>query len=172
MPVNVRSSPQDTAGNRWVPARFPLPVDSGDPAERMRRLGPLLLQARTEPALHVSDSIYRLLTALPQSAATSISAGMMKGVDLAVTNLPGPPIGLFTAGASVEAIVPFAPKAGAAANIGLMSYDGVAYVGLNLDTRAIPDPDTFVEHLAAGFAEVLALSGRPAEVRVGLHSPV
>ena len=65
MPVNMRTSSDDAAGNRWVPARFPMPIDSGDAATRIRRLSPLLMQARTEPALVVSDTIYRLLTALP-----------------------------------------------------------------------------------------------------------
>ena len=91
MPVNMRTSSDDSAGNRWVPARFPMPIDSGDPETRIRRLSPLLMQARTEPALVVSDTIYRLLTALPQSAATSVASGMMKGCDLAITNVPGPP---------------------------------------------------------------------------------
>jgi diacylglycerol O-acyltransferase len=171
MPINVRSDgPSDNGGNRWVPARFALPLDSGDPTQRIRKLGPLLLQARTEPALRVSDTVYRLLAALPQSVTTSISAGMMKGCDLAVTNVPGPPIPLYTAGAAVEAIVPFAPKAGAAANFGLMTYNGIAFVGLNIDTRAIPDAETFIEHVVAGFEEILALAGTEAKVRVGVHS--
>ena len=94
----------------------------------------------------------------------------MKGCDVAITNVPGPPIGLYAAGAAVEAIVPFAPKAGAAANFGLMTYNGVAYVGINLDTRAVPDTDAFVTHIAGGFERVLALTGKDVEVQVGLHS--
>jgi WS/DGAT/MGAT family acyltransferase len=170
MPVNMRTSGDSGGGNRWVPARFPLPVDSGDPVRRIQRLSPLLKQARTEPALVLSDTVYRLLTALPQSAATSVSAGMMKGCDLAVTNVPGPPIALYAAGSKVEMIVPFAPKAGAAVNIGLMTYNGMALVGLNIDTRAIPDPDVFVEHLRAAFDGVLAIADPAARATVGVHS--
>ena len=158
MPVNMRTSSDDSTGNRWVPARFPMPIDSGDAATRIKRLAPLLMQARTEPALVVSDTIYRLLTALPQSAATSVAAGMMKGCDLAITNVPGPPIALYASGAEVQAIVPFAPKAGAAANVGLMTYNGIAYVGINIDTRAIPDPGVFIECIRAAFDEVLAIA--------------
>ena len=170
MPVNMRSAGEDSAGNRWVPARFPMPIDSGDAARRIQRLSPLLKQARTEPALVVSDSVYRVLAALPQSAATSIAGGLMKGTDLAITNVPGPPIMLFSAGAGVQAIIPFAPKAGAAANIGLMTYNGVAFVGLNIDTRAIPDPDVFVEHIRAGFDAVLAIADPQAHAAIGVHS--
>jgi diacylglycerol O-acyltransferase len=170
MPVNMRTSGDDSTGNRWVPARFPMPIDSGDAATRIMRLGPLLRQARTEPALVVSDTIYRVLSALPQSAATSVVAGMMKGCDLAITNVPGPPIALYASGAEVQAIVPFAPKAGAAANFGLMTYNGTAYVGINIDTRAIPDPAVFIECIRAAFDEVLAIADPQARAVVGLHS--
>jgi diacylglycerol O-acyltransferase / wax synthase len=170
MPVNMRTSSEDSAGNRWVPARFPMPIDSGDAATRIKRLGPLLMQARTEPALVVSDTIYRLLTALPQSAATSVASGMMKGCDLAITNVPGPPIALFASGAEVQAIVPFAPKGGAAANMGLMTYNGTAYIGINIDTRAIPDPEVFIECIRVAFDEVLAIADPDARAVLGMHS--
>jgi WS/DGAT/MGAT family acyltransferase len=166
MPVNLRTGPDVSAGNRWVPALFPMPIDDVDPVARMRRLSPVLKQARTEPALALSDSVYRLLAVLPRSVTTSITAGMMKGCDVAVTNVPGPPIALYSAGALVEVIAPFAPKAGAALNVALMSYNGMACVGVNIDTRAIPDPEVMIEHLVAGFDEVIALSGGAARTKV------
>ena len=170
MPVSMRTGGDLTAGNRWVPARFPLPLDTGDTATRIRRLSPILARARREPALALSDTIYRALAVLPRSLTTSITAGMMKGCDLAITNLPGPPVALFAAGAEALAVVPFAPKAGAAANIALMTYHGSAFVGVTIDTRAIPDPAVFVEHLAVGFEQVLVLGDPQARAQVGFHS--
>ena len=95
---------------------------------------------------------------------------MMKGCDLAITNVPGPPITLFSSGAEVQAIVPFAPKGGAAANVALMTYNGTAFVGVNIDTRAIPDPDAFLEYLRAGFDQVLAIADPDAHAVTGMHS--
>jgi hypothetical protein len=95
---------------------------------------------------------------------------MMKGCDLAITNVPGPPIALYASGSEVQAIVPFAPKAGAGANLGLMTYHGMAYVGINIDTRAIPDPEVFLECIRAAFDEVLAIADPQAHATVGLHS--
>jgi WS/DGAT/MGAT family acyltransferase len=172
MPVNMRAASDADAGNRWVPARFPMPIDSGDPVTRIQRLSPLLKQARSEPALLLSDTIYRLLTALPQSAATSVAAGMMKGCDLAITNVPGPPIALYTSGAEVQGIIPFAPKGGAAANVALMTYHGTAYIGINVDTRAIPDPEVFIDHIRRAFDEMLATVDPEARCVVGMHSGV
>jgi diacylglycerol O-acyltransferase / wax synthase len=169
MPVNMRSAGDMSAGNRWVPARFPLPTGDQDAEVRIRSLGPILKQARSEPALGLSDSVYRLLTALPQDVTTQISAGMMKGCDLACTNVPGPPIPIYAAGAKVLMIVPFAPKGGAAANIGLLSYDGRVFIGVNIDTRPVKDPEFFLQCLQDGFDEILALGGE-GRAQAGFHS--
>lgn len=56
MPVNLRpKTDAPTSGNRWVPSRFPLPLGPADAEERVKYLHPILLQARTEPALEISE---------------------------------------------------------------------------------------------------------------------
>ncbi|MCU0282711.1 MAG: hypothetical protein MUD13_02275, partial [Candidatus Nanopelagicales bacterium] len=47
---------------------------------------------------------------------------------------------------------------------------GSAYVGVNIDTRAIPDPAAFLEHLRAGFDAVLAIADPTARAELGVHS--
>ena len=46
----------------------------------------------------------------------------------------------------------------------LLSYRGTGYVGINSDTSAIPDPETFADCLQEAFEEVLDLGGE--------HGPV
>jgi WS/DGAT/MGAT family acyltransferase len=158
MPVNLRpKGDAPVQGNRWVPARFPLPLGPEDPAERIAALSPVLKGARTEPALEISEPIFRLLTSLPRTATTAIAGGMMKGTDVAATNVPGPPIPVYIAGAKVESLVPFAPKGGAALNIALMTYNGIAELGINIDTAAIYDHEVMLECIAEALAEVDAL---------------
>lgn len=158
MPVNLRPKGAAPAqGNRWVPARFPLPMGPPDPRARIRELSPLLKQARTEPALEISEPIFRVLTSLPRPATTALAGGMMKGTDVAATNVPGPPIPVYMAGAKVDRMVPFAPKGGAAINIALMTYNGIAQFGVNIDTAAIYDADTMIDCLAAEVNEFIAL---------------
>ncbi len=111
MPVNLRAkSDAPVSGNRWVPARFPLPLGPSDPAERIQALHPLLKQARTEPALEISEPIFRLLTSLPRPATTALAGGMMKGTDVAATNVPGPPIPVYFAGSKVRGAGPLRPQ--------------------------------------------------------------
>ncbi len=155
MPVNLRTSGDAVvSGNRWVPARFPLPMGPKDPVERLQALHPLLLQARTEPALEISEPIFRLLTSLPRAATTAIAGGMMKGTDIAATNVPGPPIPVYMAGSKVEALIPFAPKGGAAVNFALMTYNGIAQLGINVDTAAVYDHEVLLECINEAVDEI------------------
>jgi hypothetical protein len=158
MPVNTRRAGDgEVGGNRWVPARLLVPIDERDPAARIELLSPLLKRARTEPALLLSDHAYRLLTRLPAMVATNVSAGLMKGTDFAATNVPGPPIPIFAAGAEVLHMLAFAPKGGAAVNVAMLTYRGTVQLAVNIDLAAIPDPDLLIRCLREGFDEVLAV---------------
>lgn len=160
MPINTRTDSDDAGGgNRWVPARVVIPVDVDDPAEHMRALHPVLKQARTEPALMLSDQVYRLLVRMPTAASTALSAGLMKGTDVAATNLPGPPLPVYFAGAQVEQMLPFAPRGGAALNIAMMTFNGKAQFAINIDERAVPDPENLVADLQSALDDVIASGG-------------
>jgi WS/DGAT/MGAT family acyltransferase len=163
MPINVRTDGDNDGGNRWVPARFVVPVNVKDAADRMKQLHPILNQARTEPALPLSDVIYKLLTVLPRPVTTSIAGGLMKGTDFAATNVPGPPIPVYFAGAEVDSMIPFAPKAGAAVNIGLMSYNGSVFLGINIDRGAVEFPDELTDCLAEAMEAVIAVGEKAAK---------
>lgn len=160
MPINVRAEGDEAAGNRWVPARFLVPVNVEDAEARMKQLHPILAQARLEPALALSDVVYKVLNVLPRPITTSISGGLMKGTDFAATNVPGPPIPVYFAGALVEALIPFAPKGGAAVNIGLMSYDGRVFLGINIDRGAVEFPDELTDCLSDALEAVIAVGQR------------
>jgi hypothetical protein len=44
-------------------------------------------------------------------------------------------------------------------NVTLMSYCGTCYVGVNIDTGAVPDPNVLMDCLQNGFDEILAVGG-------------
>jgi diacylglycerol O-acyltransferase / wax synthase len=45
-----------------------------------------------------------------------------------------------------------------------MSYCGTCFVGLNIDTGAVPDPDVLMDCMRAGFDEVLSSAGQTGHV--------
>ncbi len=166
MPVNLSpgesgSGPASGArpgGNGWVPARFALPLDEPDLLLRIQQLHPLLRRARNEPALGVSGQVFRVLSTLPRPVTTAVAGALMKGTDVAATNLPGPNFPVYLAGARVLQLIPFAPKAGAAVNIALLSYNGNAQIGVNIDRAAVPEAEELMACLRRAFDEVSRLA--------------
>ena len=84
--------------------------------------------------------------------------------DITASNVPGPPVPLYLAGAKMLAAYPLVATIGAAVNITMVTYDGTAYVGISADDRAVSDLSDLVADLRAGFAEVVGdLVGRPEQ---------
>jgi diacylglycerol O-acyltransferase / wax synthase len=157
MPVSVRGGESaNRFDNQFVPARMVLPLSRDDAASRVAEVTSLLRSVRAEPALpHVND-ISGVIGRLGPAAAVSVLGAMLKGVDITMSNVPGPPFPVFMAGAKVEEFYAFGPCAGAAINITLFSYDGSVYLGINSD-RAAVDHDLFTRCMHEAIAETLSL---------------
>jgi WS/DGAT/MGAT family acyltransferase len=159
MPISVRTaSKQNLAGNQFVPARFPVPVDIDDPIKRMSSVRELVEHERAEPALTLTDTLANILNRLPATVTTNIFGAMLKGVDFITTNVPGAPMPVYMAGARIDAQYAFGPMTGSATNIALLSHGDHVYIGITTDPAAIPDPDTFVACLRDSFDEICALA--------------
>ena len=159
MPINVRTESTDgLAGNQFVPARFPIPLDVDDPVERMRSMRALVVAQRNEPSLGFVEGIAGVLNRLPRVLVTELFGRMLKGIDFVTSNVPGVPIPVYFAGAKLEAQFPFGPLAGSAMNITLLSYVDECQVGVNTDPAAVPDPETLVGCLEDSFAEIRKLA--------------
>jgi diacylglycerol O-acyltransferase / wax synthase len=156
MPINIRDDETEAlAGNRFVPARFPIPVDIDDPVQRMQTIRELVQHERAEPALSLVDPVAGILNRMPATLTTAVFGSMLKGVDLVASNVPGAPIPLYLAGALVQQQFAFGPLSGAAANVTLVSWGSEVCVGVNLDRAAVSDPALMLECLEAGFDEIL-----------------
>jgi WS/DGAT/MGAT family acyltransferase len=159
MPISVRTGESaNRAGNQFVPARFPVPVDIDDPIERMAAVRELVEHERAEPALTLTDAIANVLNRMPATMTTNLFGAMLKGVDFITTNVPGPPIPVYMAGARIEAQYAFGPMTGSATNIALLSQCDQVHIGITTDPAAIPDPDVFVACLRDSFEEICALA--------------
>lgn len=98
--------------------------------------------------------------------------GLLKHVDFLASNVPGIRAPLYLTGARVEGFYAFGPTIGAALNVTLMSYCETCYLGVNVDTGAIPDPQVLMDCLRDGFEEVIAVGrgGRRTALAVGSTS--
>jgi diacylglycerol O-acyltransferase / wax synthase len=91
-----------------------------------------------------------------------------RGFDLVVTNVPGPQFPLYAAGAQMIESYPVQPLLpGHALAIGVTSYDGGVYFGINADRDALPDVDVLGQCIEESLAELVdsASESRPRAPR-------
>jgi WS/DGAT/MGAT family acyltransferase len=78
--------------------------------------------------------------------------------NLIITNVPGPQQPLYVGNARMLSTYPVVPLArGQAVSIGLTSYDGGVYFGLNGDRDAMPDLDTLGQCLVDSLADLVEI---------------
>ena len=148
-----------------------LPVGEPDPLRRLTRV-------QYEMAAHAAsgrpvsvDAIVGLsgfapptLHSLGARAANGLTRRMY---DIAITNVPGPQQPLYAAGAELTEMFPVMPlNEGHALSIGLTSYNGGVYFGVNADRDAVPDVDDVARLITSALAELVTVS-RPADIEPG-----
>ena len=173
MPISLRDDAASLGGNHFTPARFLVPIAITDPAERTRETSRRCREMRDEPAVQLTDALAGVLNQLPTALTTSLFGSILKGADFVTSNVPGAAFPLFMAGAELERMWAFAPLSGTSVNVTLVSHNGTCCIGVNTDAVAVPDTETFLKCLQAGFDEVVALgeSRRADETPAGLGQP-
>jgi diacylglycerol O-acyltransferase len=166
VPISLRGDAGDRtaqASNSVSIARFPLPIAGLTPVEHMQAAHDLVAHWRTEPALRLADPLAEVSWLVP----VPVIASAAQATDVTTSNVPGPPLPLYLAGARMVAAYPLVATIGSAVNITMVTYDGMAYVGMSADDRAVGDLDALVEDIRAGFAAVTAGPVGPADRYAG-----
>lgn len=156
MPVNIRNDRTATlAGNQFVPARMSLTVPPRGPHHGLGMVRDQIERLRAEPGLPHINAVSAMIHRLGVPATRFIIGGMMKGVDVLASNVPGPNFPLYLAGVQVNDFVAYGPPAGAAVNVTLFSYRSTVYLGITTDSAAIPDRDRFLACVDASIAHIV-----------------
>jgi WS/DGAT/MGAT family acyltransferase len=153
VPMSVRgqadvpsSAASGSSGNRVSSFLVDLPVGEPSPVVRLHQVTHSMRE-RTAGTQHVgADTLVRIGGFAPPTlhalGARAVSGFSKRIFNLVVTNVPGPQFPLYAAGARMLELFPVVPLAkGQALAIGLTSYDGGVYYGLNGDRDAMPDVD-------------------------------
>jgi WS/DGAT/MGAT family acyltransferase len=168
LPINLRTDGSTAGGNNWAPSRFPVPLGGDDVDEHMHEIHDLVARQRAEPALQFAGTLAALLDELPTPLLTQVFTGMLTCLDFAASNVAGVTFPLYVGGARMESMLAFAPPGGAAVNVALLSYLDTAFIGLNIDPVAVPDPKVLLACVQDGFAAVVERpSTRPRPRRSG-----
>ena len=153
VPISLRGDAGDTsaqASNAVTIARIALPVAGLTVDERMQAAHEAVARWRHEPALRLADPLAEIswLVPVPVLAQAALAS------DVTTSNVPGPPLPLYVAGARIAGIYPLVATIGAAVNVTMVTYDGSAFVGISADDRSVPDLGDLVADLRSGFASV------------------
>jgi len=168
VPVSV-SDDEGTGPNRVSTLLVDLPVGESQPLRRLAQIRAAMGEHHGSGRSVSAGALVALsgfapptLHALGARAANGLTRRMFS---LVVTNVPGPQVPLYAAGARLTEMFPILPLgAGRAVSIGLTSYDGGVFYGVNGDRDAMPDIDMLATLLEESLAELVAAS--PADAAV------
>jgi diacylglycerol O-acyltransferase len=176
VPVSVRSEEQrGTFGNRIGMMSVPLHVDEADPLRRLELTHTALRTAKNRhralPAELLQDATQFIPPAVFARAArvTFSLAAIRKPIwNLVVSNVPGPQVPLYLAGARVEANYPVSVITdGMGLNITVMSYCGRLDFGIVSDREQMRDVWKLIGWLRESLAELMP-EGRSLSPTPGL----
>ena len=161
VPVSVQDDDESgPAGNRVSSYIVDLPVGEPSPVMRLHQVS-YRMKAHKETGKAVgAESLVGLagfapptLHALGARAASSMSK---RWFNLVVTNVPGPQQPLYAGGARMLASYPVVPLAKTqAVSIGLTSYDGKVFYGLNADRDGMADVNVLAQCIIDAVAELV-----------------
>jgi diacylglycerol O-acyltransferase len=167
VPVSIRTEGQKL-GNRVSTMLAPLPTNVADPAERLRLTHQAMLGAKEQhgalPADLLGDVTEFAAPALAGQAAR-LAARMrlverISPFNLIISNVPGPNVPLYYAGAKLLAYYPVSAIAdGQGLNITVMSYGGRMFFGLISDRDLVPDLDVLAGYLVDEMRDLLTTVG-------------
>jgi diacylglycerol O-acyltransferase len=167
VPVSIRTDDQAGAnGNQVSVMLAQLPTHLADAEERMHFMRESMLSAKRAfdavPASLLQDLSALIPTALSGLAARALfKLATVPGLpfNLFVSNVPGPQLPLYIAGAKVEGIYPVSAVTDMTGglNITLFSYNGSLDFGLIACREMVPDVWNLITYLQDALAEMVAL---------------
>jgi diacylglycerol O-acyltransferase / wax synthase len=177
IPVSVRTSEhQGTYGNRILLMSAPLHTEIADPIERLNEthesLRAMKERHRALPAELLQDVNHFIPPAVfaraaRASFALATSRPGRPAWNLVISNVPGPQVPLYCAGARLEANYPVSVITdGMGLNITVMSYCGKLDFGIVADRDQMPDLDRLIDWLGEALEELrpkAAAPPKPAE---------
>jgi diacylglycerol O-acyltransferase len=164
-PVSVRSSEEAGAlGNRVSAWIVPLPLASDDPREQLAAIAAHTAQLKEQRSAVGAEVLTRVADWTPSQllALGARNATRLLPFNMVVTNVPGPQVPMYMAGARLLETYPHVPLTDSLGlGIALLSYDGRIYWGFAADYDVVPDLAEFVDGTRASLAALLR-AARPA----------
>ncbi len=164
VPVSVQGEEEEAPGSRVLSYLVDLPVGEPNPRVRLVRLS-YAMRGVSQHGRSVGAGTLLALTGFAPPTLHALGARAARGLsrrmfNLVVTNVPGPQVPLYAAGGRMLEVFPVVPLApGQGLSIGITSYDGRLFFGLNADRDSVGDVDVLadlIEQEVATMVEAVA----------------
>lgn len=160
VPVSVYGDdPGGLYANQVMACVINLPVGEPGPSMRLHQIAFAMRQQMEGGHAVGATSLANLAGFAPptlHALGARLGSAMSRRIyNVMITNVPGPQIPLYAGAARMLATYPVTPLAkGQALSIGITSYDGSVYFGLNADRDAMPDVDVLAQSIEESLSEL------------------
>ena len=151
-------------GNRVSSYLVDLPVGESNPRVRLTRLS-YAMRGTAEHGRSVGADSLIALTGFAPPTLHALGARAARGLsrrlfNLVVTNVPGPQVPLYAAGGKMLEVFPVVPLAsGQGLSIGMTSYNGRVFFGLNADLDSVGDVHILADLIEQEVGELVETLG-------------
>ncbi len=170
IPVSVRTDEErGTYGNKISIMIAPLPTDEPDPVERLMRTHEAMKAAKDRHRALPAQALQDITAFIPpainaRAARVAMQMGTRQGMrplyNVVISNVPGPPIPIYMAGAQLVHNYPVSVITdGAGLNITVLSYRDELDFGIIADRTQMPDLPRLIDSLRDALAELEAVAG-------------
>jgi diacylglycerol O-acyltransferase / wax synthase len=166
VPVSLRADDDTQAGTKVAALFCSLATDIDDPAERLRRIHASSTKGKAvREELTDQHEVNWTDTLPPAAIALAARSWSAAGLDeltppvfnLIISNVPGPQIDLFLAGARVDAMYPMGPLLyGSGINVTVVSTTDELHFGLISCPALVPDPWSIADSIPSVLAELVS----------------
>jgi len=167
VPVSIRRPEEEhDLGNRISTILVKLPLSEKDPRKRLAMLRDETARLKESANARAASLIVEFTGWTPPTINRLLSEAMSRPLvfNLVVSNVPGPQQPLYLLGRRLREIYPFVPLSpqNHGISVGLLSYDGRVFFGLNSDRDLVPDLDDFATAIREALREQPVPRRKPA----------
>jgi WS/DGAT/MGAT family acyltransferase len=159
-PISVRSE-EEGAGNQVSAMLVGLATDVDNELDRLVRIHANTKRSKIHAGALPANKITEFLPSETLAAAARVYTRTRLGghhrpfFNVTITNVPGPPVPLYVAGARIHSAFGMAPILdGLGLILVVLSYNGRISIGINSCEEIVPDPDNMAECIERSFNEL------------------
>jgi WS/DGAT/MGAT family acyltransferase len=177
-PISVRAD-EEGVGNQVSAMLVGLATDVDNELDRLVRIRANTQRSKIHASALPANKITEFLPSETLASAARVYTRTRLGghhrpfFNVTITNVPGPPVPLFVAGARIHSAFGMAPILdGLGLILVVLSYNGRLSIGINSCEQIVPDPDNMAECIERAFNELevavkragphLKIAGQPA----------